>query len=434
MGSGAVSSQLLLFRQEAVEFQQDHRQWGRVALLQTRSTKVISWLIATVVALTAAFLFLGQYARKETVAGYLTPIAGTAKIFASKSGTIKEVHVKEGQEVKTGQRLLTIETTQIAANGQDVNDVMLGTLGAEQVSLRNQICAEQDRINSEEARLSAKIASLETELSRFDAQIENQREQIRLSSELVSSVTGLAARGIVSDVEYKKREIAALEQKQKLDSLKQQAAARQNELTEARSSLEQLPTITAGKIQNLRSALATTEQRIAEISGRRAYEVRAPASGRISILQATVGQFADPQRPQMQIVPDHSELQANLFVPAKAIGFVQSGQDVRILYESFPYQQFGTYRGRVSEVSQTMLTRAETSAPIELKEPAYRVTARLDRPDIDAYGKRIRLQADMLLKADIILERRSLIRWLLDPLLSVRMSIPGCDHGACTKP
>lgn len=155
------------------------------------------------------------------MAGYLTPMAGTANIFASKSGTIKEVHVKEGQEVKRGQRLLTIETTQIAANGQDVNDVMLGTLGAEQVSLRNQICAEQDRINSEEARLSAKIAGLETEVSRFDAQIENQREQIRLSSELVSSVTSLSARGIVSDVEYKKREIAALEQRQKLDSLKQ---------------------------------------------------------------------------------------------------------------------------------------------------------------------------------------------------------------------
>jgi membrane fusion protein len=31
------------------------------------------------------------------------------------------------------------------------------------------------------------------------------------------------------------------------------------------------------------------------------------------------------------------------------------------------------------------------------------------------------LQADMLLRADIILEKRSLIRWLLDPLLSVRM-------------
>ena len=45
----------------------------------------------------------------------------------------------------------------------------------------------------------------------------------------------------------------------------------------------------------------------------------------------------------------------------------------------------------------------------------------LDRPEVEAYGKTIPLQADMLLKADVILEKRSFMSWLLDPLLSVRM-------------
>jgi membrane fusion protein len=110
-----------------------------------------------------------------------------------------------------------------------------------------------------------------------------------------------------------------------------------------------------------------------------------------------------------------------LFVPTRAIGFVQPGQEVRILYEAFPYQQFGTYSGKVLKISQTILTKSDTFGPIELKEPVYKITAALDRPDIDAYGRRIPLQADMLVRADIILEKRSLIRWLLDPLLSVRM-------------
>jgi membrane fusion protein len=177
----------------------------------------------------------------------------------------------------------------------------------------------------------------------------------------------------------------------------------------------------AGKVQNLRSELATTEQRIAEITLRRAYVIRAPAAGRISTLRATVGQFADPRRPLMEIIPNESVLQAELFVPARAIGFVEPGQEVRILYEAFPYQQFGTYRGRVNNVSQTMLTKSDVSGPIDLKEPAYRVTAALDRSNIDAYGKRIPLQADMLLRADIILEKRSFMSWFLDPLLSLRM-------------
>lgn len=100
---------------------------------------------------------------------------------------------------------------------------------------------------------------------------------------------------------------------------------------------------------------------------------------------------------------------------------MHSGQELRILYDAFPYQKFGAYRGHIISVSHAIVTGAETSGPIVLKEPVYRVTAALDREDIDAYGQKIALQPDMLLKADVLLERRSLMSWLLDPLLSTRM-------------
>jgi len=410
-----------LFRQEAMEFQQHTRQWGSTAKLQPLSTKILTWFIAAAIALIVAFLFFTQYARKETVIGYLKPVSGTAKIFTPQQGTIKEIYVKEGQLVQAGQDLLTVETSQISTNGEDVNSSMLATLGSQQRSLRDQISAEQRRMQSEQARLAQSIDGLEREIGEINAQITTQTEQIRLANELVNSVTGLRAKGFISELEYKQRELGALEQKQKLNSLKQQLAARQNQLVEAQFSLKQLPTVTGGKLQNLRNQLAATEQRIAELTGKRAYVVRAPTTGRISTLQASLGEFADPRRAQMEIVPQDSVLQAELFAPARAIGFVQAGQKVRILYDAFPYQEFGTYGGRVSFVSQTMLTKSDRSGPVELKEPAYRVSVALDRPDIDAYGKRVPLQADMLLRADIILEKRSLINWLLRPLLQVRM-------------
>jgi membrane fusion protein len=416
-----VPSLQLLFRQEAIDFQQYNRHWGQVALLQPLSTKIITWFIVAAVTIIVTFLFLAQYSRKETVIGYLMPTAGTAKIFASQQGTIREIFVKEGQEVEERQPLLAIDTSQIAANGQDVNVSILSTLESHRNRLTPQIAAEQERTKSEQARLTASIGGLEAEIYELQAQIDNQHERIRVSDVLVSNVAGLRARGLMTEPEYRQRELAALDQKQKLNSLNQQIAAKQNQLTETRYSLEQLPTVMEGKIQSLRSELATTEQRIAEVSGRRAYVIRAPAAGRISTLQATVGQFADPRLLQMEIIPNERVLQAELFVPTRAIGFVRTGQHVRILYEAFPYQQFGAYGGRVSKVSQTILTKSDASGPIELKEPAYKVTAELDRPDIDAYGKKIPLQADMLLRADIILEKRLLISWLLDPLLSVRM-------------
>ena len=410
-----------LFRHEAIEFQQHNRQWGQVALLQPLSTKLVTWFLVIAFALLITFLCSGQYARKETVTGYLTPTAGISKIFAPQPGTIKEIDVKEGQQVAEGQPLLTVETDQIAGNGTDVNTTMLETLRSQQDLLRQQIAAEGQRTKSERDRLSTVARGLDSEIAQLQAQIKLQTERVRITDEFVSSVAGLRAKGYMADVEFKRRKVEALDQEQNLNSLNQQLAARQNQLTETRYSLQQLPTVMAGKIQSLKSELSSAEQRIAEINGRRAYIIRAPAAGRVSTLQATVGQFADPRHLQLEIVPSDSVLQAELFVPTRAIGFVQPGQDVRILYEAFPYQNFGTYHGRTVEVSQTILTSNDVSGPVALKEPAYRVIAALDRPDIDAYGKKIPLQADMLVRADIILERRSLVRWFLDPLLSVRM-------------
>ena len=59
--------------------------------------------------------------------------------------------------------------------------------------------------------------------------------------------------------------------------------------------------------------------------------------------------------------------------------------------------------------------------PLTLEGPSYRAIVALERPDIDAYGKRVPLQPDMLLKADIILEKRTLVDWILNPLLSARI-------------
>lgn len=170
------------------------------------------------------------------------------------------------------------------------------------------------------------------------------------------------------------------------------------------------------KIQSLRNELAAAEQHSAEVSGRSAYTVRAPISGHVSLLQASAGQPADPRRLQLQIVPAGSPLQAQLFIPVRAIGFVEVGQDVRILYDAFPYQRFGTYHGRIVKVSQTVLLASDVDAPVTLKEPAYAATVALDRPDVVARGKTIVLQPDMSLRADIILEKRTLVEWILGPL------------------
>src|SRR5919107_3807843 len=250
-----------LFRQEAIDFQQHHRQWGQVVLLQPLSTKIMAWSAVALVGLILVFLFFAQYSRKETVTGYLTPASGTARIFVPRQGVIREVHVQEGQQIEAGQPLLTVETEQIAANGEDVNTSMLETLTLQKGMLIRQIQAEEQRTKSEQDRLTALMRGLETELGHLKSQIALQTDRIRLSETIVAPATQLSAKGYMSDIELKRRQEAVLEQRQSLTALNQQVAARQNQLVETRYSLEQLPMVIAEKIQLLRNELSTTEQR-----------------------------------------------------------------------------------------------------------------------------------------------------------------------------
>jgi len=355
------------------------------------------------------------------VTGYLTPVAGSAKIFTPQTGTINAIYVEQGQRVEAGQQLLSIMTSHTASDGGDVDLAVLRSLARQAESLNGQIAAQERRTVSERERLAAQLKGIETELAQLVDQVSIQQERIRLAERLVASGAPLAARGLVSEVEQRHREEAVLAQRQSLSALMQQLSERQGQHSETGFALDQLSTVMADRIQSLHSELSTAEQRIAEVNGRRAYVIRAPIAGYVSSLQASLGQATDPQRLQLQIVPGDSALQAELFVPARAIGFVKAGQDVRILYDAFPYQHYGAYHGRIIRVSKTVLTGTDISTPVTLREPSYRATVALDRPDIDAYGQRVPLQPDMLLKADIILERRTLMDWILNPLLSARL-------------
>jgi membrane fusion protein len=413
---GGLPARHPLFRQEVIEFQQHNRQWGRVVPLLPLSTRLMVWCVAAATAGVIAFLFFAQYARKEVASGYLAPVSGTARVFTSQPGTISAVYVQQGETVEKGQALLTVSTSQIAASGEDLNATILSTLNQQKQSLTRKIADEVHRTQSEQQRMTAQVQEHENILHQLDAQMIVQRARIGILEKIVETGAQLRAKGLVSEVDQRHREGALLEQRQALISFTQQSTTRQGQLSEVQFNLKQLSFIQGDKIQSLRNELSAAEQRVAEVTGRSAYVVRAPVGGRLSLLQASVGQPADPRRVQLQIVPGNSPLQAELFIPIRAIGFVEVGQDVRIQFDAFPYQRFGTYHGRISKVSQTVLLATDVEGPIALKEPAYMATVTLDRPDIIANGRRIPLQPDMSLRADIILEKRTLVDWIFAPL------------------
>jgi membrane fusion protein len=67
-----------------------------------------------------------------------------------------------------------------------------------------------------------------------------------------------------------------------------------------------------------------------------------------------------------------------------------------------------------------LLLDGEAIVPVVLSEPVYRVRTQLTAQDMMAYGDAFPLKSGMLLEADIVLDSRSLLDWLLDPIYSLQ--------------
>lgn len=95
-------------------------------------------------------------------------------------------------------------------------------------------------------------------------------------------------------------------------------------------------------------------------------------------------------------------------------------------YQAFPYQKFGHQLGEVTQISRSALSSSELNALVGRssdRESLYRVTVKLMRQKLTAYGRPEPLKPGMLLEADILGERRRLIEWIFEPLYSLRGTV-----------
>lgn len=99
--------------------------------------------------------------------------------------------------------------------------------------------------------------------------------------------------------------------------------------------------------------------------------------------------------------------------------FIRPGQEVRLLYDAFPYQRFGSFGGRVTRISRVVIDPRQLAAPLEVEEPVYRIEVAPDAQAVTGFGERLPLQLGMTLTANLILDRRSFLDWLLTPLNAV---------------
>lgn len=172
---------------------------------------------------------------------------------------------------------------------------------------------------------------------------------------------------------------------------------------------------------------ATTEIEQAQINGQiqRQVVVTAPVSGTATTTLVEVGQTVGTQS-LVSIVPEDAQLQAHLYAPSRAAGFVEAGQAVRLRYAAYPYQKFGQYEGRVIDVSRSPVSSQELPAALANLgqqlggEGVYRITVKLASQNASVYGKPQALNAGMQLEADVLQDTRRIIEWMFESVLSLK--------------
>jgi membrane fusion protein len=370
----------------------------------------------------AFFLARGAIPRVESAQGYLEPAGGVARVRAPRQAIVEAVHVKDGQLVQRGDLLVTLQSGQITSSGATAETQISGQLQAQRQDVEAQFAREQDWRRNEERRLIARVDDLVHDLDLLERNIATQQEQMALAQRQAERIRGLAERGTMSLDELQRREIAALTQKLAVQTSEREQSAKRAELVQARIALEQLPTLASERQRTLRDALANTQQRLIELEARRSVVVRAPTAGRIAAIPALAGSAIDNGGLIATIVPDGAELRARLFVPTRSIGKVHAGQAVALRYDAFPYQKYGSFKGRVEDVSSSVLLPQEIErvAPVKVGEPAYVLEVVLERQTVPSGGAGLaHLRPDMTLTAMIEIDRRPLLAWIGDSLFGI---------------
>jgi membrane fusion protein len=222
---------------------------------------------------------------------------------------------------------------------------------------------------------------------------------------------------------WQQKQADLLDQRNRLQALERDQISVERELQTQRSELTSLPLRQRTQLAQIERLITSTDQEWTESEGKRRIALIAPKSGIATAVTAEVGQAVDGGKPVVSIVPDGAVLQAHLFAPSRAIGFIRPGDHVLLRYQAYPYQKFGHALGVVGSVSRTALSSDDLSGTpawtSNSGEPLYRITVMLARQTVTAYGHPLSLQAGMLVDADVLHERRKLYEWVLEPLYSL---------------
>jgi membrane fusion protein len=269
-------------------------------------------------------------------------------------------------------------------------------------------------------QLRQRIHDLESELAQIDREMKLQEVRIKSAREQADRFRALAGEKFVSEAMIKQKVDEQTDQEIKLEALRRQRTQIERDLGAARMEEPAIQLRSRAQVDQVARQISELQEGMAQAESRRETVIRAPMAGVVTNIAVNRGQSIAADSTFATVVPKGSGMHVELLVPTRAIGFVKPGQEVVLRYEAFPYERFGQYRGFITDIGRNVWTQGERIGPLTAKEPMYRVDVKLDRQNVTALGQDFALRPGMLVNGDLLLEKRTLLEWIFEPVMQLK--------------
>jgi len=344
-------------------------------------------------------------------------------------GRVQKIHVKTGQEVNSGDLLISLVPIQaegefnVAKENNAGLAIRLARLNAElsqtnKLDLPDQVLKDYpDIVRTELALLKEKqsyfqsqqlqkrndIASARARFNSADSGLSAAKEETRVVKQLVE-------RGLEAKLSLVRAEKSLAEATSAMLVAKEEILKAEQALS---SFIKEYQTNLLNEITKSRSEFSSSRENVrisADKSDRTT--LRSPVSGTVNrILVTTEGQTVKAGEPVAEIVPSGSSVIIEAKVTPADIGFVRLKQRALVKLTTYDYSIFGALDGFVSVIGSDSITE-------EKGEQFYVVKIELASNYVDS-GKNMTILPGMIAQVDVITGKRTIFNYIFSPLTKV---------------
>ncbi len=428
-------------------------QWPSSAITNAtvpRSARGVVWVVTSMVFVLIAAMALIPVDQVVTARGIVVSESPTILMQPLETAIVRTIDVHEGQEVQAGQVLARLDPTFAAADLAAL-ELQVRSLDAEVARLRAEAEDKPFAYTGSDPDWLLQAAIYGHRKAEFDAKVESYDRRIEeLSAAIERSRSDAAVYGqrlgVARTIEDMRKKLEAMVVGSKLNTLLAQDSRMEMEraLANAQQTMEgakgDQDALVSDRAAYIRGRQAEVSQKLSEESGkaseaheqlhkaqlrRQLVELRSETDGIVqSVAKVSVGSVMQSGQPFITLVPADTRLEVEANISGHDSGFVHVKDPVAIKFDTFPYSQYGMAEGMVRIVSpdsfsaQTEARNPTGTVPVATGEPFYR-----SRISIESVGlhdvDRFRIEPGMPVTADIMVGKRTVLRYLLGLVLPV---------------